>query len=326
VDTRGPGYYCKWLVAVVAGIMLSLCLPLYALAIDDPDDVEILSVKVFQNLWETGDQLYFVEYNVEYGTEPDEDSEDTYVFQIYDGATMMAQTPLPYYQVHIVSIYFEPSDALIWGSSYVIRIGGNYSVPFPSGVPEERRSLSSTDWLEGDEDASRTLLGEYVIQIAEDLEDRWGGSITLLTTTNKLNSTGALTFGECIPGLADICPDYFETSVEYPEFDRETEATALQASATAQMSARLQTALDGIGTFVGMPGAFVGGVGLAIIFFILAGRIFTATQSVPIAIVASIPLIFLANLIGLISVAITWAAVIVVCLVFAVVFILGRFA
>ena len=305
-------------------MLLLVAFPVFA--IDDPDQIEIISVKVFQNLWETGDQLYFVEYNVEYATEPTEDAEDTYVFQIYDGAAMMAQTPLPYYGVHIVSMYMDASSPLVWGTSYAIRIGGNFSVPFPSGVPEARRSLSSTDWIEGDEDASRTLLGNYIIQRAADLEDRWLGLLTLLNASNKLDSLGALTFGECIPGLIDICPEIFETATEQLEFTAETTPTALQTGMTNQMSVRLQDALNDLGTFLGIPGAFLGGVALAIIFFILAGRIFTATNSVTIAMVASIPLIFLANIIGLLPVAITWAATIVVIVVFAIVFILGRLA
>lgn len=311
---------------VVVCLMLLVASPVYAVA--DPDQIEIISVKVFQNLWETGDQLYFVEYNVEYATEPDEPASDTYSFQIYsdNGTELMAQTALNYYQVHIVSIYCTPSTALVWGTSYQIRIGGNVAIPFPSGTPEERRSLSSSDWIEGDTDTSRELFGDYIIQRAADLEDRWGGVITLLSTDNKLNETGVVTFGEAVPGLIDICPDIFETAAEQLEYEETTTPTAAQTAATATMSARLQTALNDLGTWLGVPGTFIGGIGLAIIFFILAGRIFTATNSVTIAVVASMPLIFLGNMIGLLPLAVTWAAVILVVVVFAIVFILGRLA
>jgi hypothetical protein len=170
------------------------------------------------------------------------------------------------------------------------------------------------------------LLGDYLIQRAADLEDRWGGTITLLTTENKLNSTGSLTFTECIPGLMDICPDIFETSTEQLEFEANTTPTALQTGMTAQMSSRLQGALDDLSSYFGVPALFIGGIAFAIVLFILIGRIFTATQSVTIAVVVSMPLIILANMIGLIPIAITWAAVIIVAVVFGIVFILGRLA
>jgi hypothetical protein len=307
----------------------TLILPTVARAIVDPDQIQIISVKVFQNLWETGDQLYFIEYNVEYATEPTEDAADTYAFQVYSsaGTTLLKQTPLNYYQVQIVSLYLTPSESLVWGSSYQVRIGGNVAVPFPSGTPEIRRSLSSTDWIAGDEDASRTLLGVYILQRAADLENKWLGVITLLTTDDRLNSTGSVTFGEAVPGLIDICPSIFETAAEPMDVTISTTVpTAAQTQMTAAMSARLQTALNDLGAWIGVPGEFVGGVGLAIIFFILAGRIFTATNSVTIAMVASIPLILLANMIGLLPIAITWAATIVVIVIFAIVFILGRLA
>jgi hypothetical protein len=70
----------------------------------------------------------------------------------------------------------------------------------------------------------------------------------------------------------------------------------------------------------------VGIFALLIVFFILGGRIFTATGSAPIAMVSSIPLVFIGAAIGIIPFVLLWAIIIVVVLLFAITFILARLA
>ena len=80
-----------WRRRVILGSFLSLCSllllssPVYA--ISNPDSITIESVRVFQNLWETGDQLYVVEYKVMYDSDPDEDPEDTFLVGVWSDST-----------------------------------------------------------------------------------------------------------------------------------------------------------------------------------------------------------------------------------------------
>lgn len=307
-----------------------LLTPMPVNAVADPTSISIISTKVFQNVFATGDQLYFVEYDIEYTTSPTEHAHDTYVMQIFDGATLKAQKAIPYYNSNMVALYMNSTEALIWGSAYTIRIGGNPSIYFPSGVPEYLRLLASTDWIEDTPAGSTaTYLGDYLLDIAQDLEDRWTGSgITLLSADNKLNSTGSLLFSECIPGLQTVCFEIFETFTTTVTFTPATNQQngALQTAATALMGTRLHDTIDGLATWTGASPSMVGIFALLIIFLILGGRVFTATGSPAIAMVTSIPLLFIGAAIGIIPFALLWALIIVVVLLFGITFILARLA
>ena len=102
--------------------------PVFAVA--DPDDIGIGDVYVFDNVLETNDILVYVRCDVNYGTEPGEDAEDTFQMAIYDtdGTTLMdgCVRALNYYQHNIISIYLDADDnVLTVGEAYRVRIMGN---------------------------------------------------------------------------------------------------------------------------------------------------------------------------------------------------------
>ena len=323
-------------VVCLSLVLLLGILPAPVYAIGDPTVVEILSTKVFQNVFATGDQLYFVEYDVGYAVAPTEHAHDTYLMQIFENTTTLrAQKSLSYYNKHMVALYMNSTQALVWNDSvnhpYTIRIGGNPSVYFPSGVPSYSRLLASTDWIEDTPSGSTsTYLGTYLLGIAQDLEDDWYPAtlIYILSADNKLNSTGALIFNECIPGLETICPGIYETSSTGIAFTPATnqQQGALQTASSLLTGTRLQGVINGLATWTGASSSMVGIFSLILIFLILFGRIFTATGSPTIAVVASIPLLFIGAAIGILPFALLWALVIVVVLLFGITFILARLA
>ena len=135
-------------------------------------------------------------------------------------------------------------------------------------------------------------------------------------------------FEEAIPGLQTACPDIFQISASYPDEPAAAGNATFQATLTGQMGDRLSGVLENFGSWIfgkESMGIFVGGIGLAILFFILAGRIFVATGSVPGAIAISIPFLFVGNLIGVLPLVITFIAAFLCVLTFGVLFILGRF-
>jgi len=316
------------LVFILIGLFLSYAIPVFAIG-DPSGALEIYSCKAFQNLWVNGDQLYVVEYNIPYTTLPSEAASSTFIFSIMSGATTICSIPVNYYRNNIISIYRAPSDNLTWGAPYNCSIGSAPTIIFPSGPPAPAlRSLGPASWITGTMSQSKALLGDYLTQLVQDLVNR-GWTPSLLTADGKINDSGKLLLSEDIPGITSICPSIFSTYSTTPTFTRETTPTSLQTGFATAMGANLRTTLQGLSLWI-MGNAnywmFMGAGGLALLWFVLAGRIFTATGSLPIALVASVPFLFMGTILGLIPVAIMWAVTIIAVLVFGVVFILGRLA
>jgi len=324
---------CRLLVLLP--VLLPLLVVTPVLAGDPPDppsEITIESVKAYEGLWEAGDMLFLIEYKVMYTPDPTQDPQDTFLVGIWDGTTKGPDRALDYYQHNFTSIYMTPAQVASFGyvlnDELKVRVLGNPSI-FPSlseGVDMRTTTLTAGRWLKGSSlDITRGYLADWSIVLARDLEESWG--ITLLTSGGKLNSTGMVKFKEAIPGLDSICPTIFQVYSSYPGYEDPTYTKSFETTLQGRMGARLEAVLDGLGQWVvGKPnmGRLVGGAGLALIFFVLSGRIFIATGSVPTSIVVSLPFLFAGNIIGILPLSITFIAAFLVALFFSVTFILGR--
>lgn len=322
----------KFLPIFLLFFVLLPAIPVFA--IDDPDSISVESVRVFEGLWEEGDMLFIVEHKVMDDPEPTEDPQDTYLSGIWDGEVKGPDRPLDYYQHNFTSVYLTEAEVTNFGYEFEdalsIKVAGNPSY-FPSlteGVNMATFSLSSGHWVnEGSLVSTRLALADWCVTLAETFEASWPGEVVLLTSTDKLNTIGRDKFLEAIPGLDGVCTDLFQVSTSYPEYEEPTYDPAFETTLLGNAGVRLTAVLEGLGKWTtgkeGM-GGLVGGVGLAILFFVLAGRIFIATGSVPIAIVVSIPFLFAGNIIGILPLTITFIAAFLVVVMFSVTFILGR--
>lgn len=323
----------KLLPLVVLVVVLFAATPAYA-TIGNPNSIYIESVKAYRGLWESGDMLFVVEYDLNYTVDPGEDPSDTFLVGIWNNTIKGPDMPLNYYQYNFISVYLTAAQVVSFGyeldDELKVRVVGNPSY-FPTlteGANMRTVTLTASNWLEGGSvSETRLYLADWCIVLAGSLEDAWG-NITLLSSGDKLNSVGMVKFKEAIPGLDSICPDIFQVASTYPEYTDPVYNNTYQDTLTSREGARLATALEGLGVWVtgknGM-GSVVGGLGLSILFFILAGRIFIATHSVPVAIAVSIPFLFVGNIIGILSLTITFIAAFMAVLMFSVTFILGRF-
>jgi len=314
-------------------ILIALVLPtipVYAVA--DPDSIGIESVRVYEGLWEAGDMLFVVEYKVMYSSEPSESAENTFLVGVWDGAVKGPDRPLNFYQHNIISIYLTAAEVGIFGYTYgdelKVRVMGNptYFPVLTEDVNMDTFTLAASFWVnEGSLAATRTFLAYWCVALAEVLEISWG--IPLLTTGDRLNTAGMIAFQDAIPGLDSICPEVFQVYTSYPDYTDPAYTPTYETDLLGRTGARLTGVLEGLGQWItgkANMGGLIGGVGLAILFFVLAGRIFIATGSVPIAIVVSIPFLFVGNVIGILSLTITFIAAFIVVVLFAVTFILGR--
>jgi hypothetical protein len=153
------------------------------LAIGSPTSVSIGDVFVFRDVLTTGDQLYFVRYDVSYAGNQTEDAEDTWQVALYDSSGgLVATRPLNYYQHNIISIYLTSTQALAWEGAHSIKIMGMPSVfsPLIEGTNMRTRVFAPGDYYE------KASLGGVMVMQAGVLEADWG--ITLLTSGDKLNA------------------------------------------------------------------------------------------------------------------------------------------
>ena len=324
--------YLSRLLLLVLPLLLVLATATPVLAIANPDSIAINSVRAYEGLWEAGDMLFVVEYEVMYDPDPEEDPQDTFLAGIWDGAVKGPDRPLDYYQHNFTSIYLTAAEATSFGyeinDELKVRVTGNPSY-FPTLVEGTNMStvtMTAGHWLGGGTlQETRDYLANWCIVLAGVLEDSW--DIPLLSSADKLNSAGRLKFLEAIPGLDGICPDIFLVSASYPGYEEPDYDPAYEEDLKGRVGAKLLSILDNLGKWVTGKenlGSLVGGVGLAVLFFILAGRIFIATGSVPTAIVVSLPFLFAGNLIGILPLSITFIAAFLVSVMFAITFILGR--
>ncbi len=314
-----------WLViAVLAWMIGNPPFPAYAVA--NPDSISIKSVRVFQNLWTTGDQLFVIEYKVMYAADPSEDPADTFLAGIWSGSTPQFSRPLNYYGHNITSIYLTPSESLVWEGSYSVQVMGNpvYFDPLVEGTNMSTLGLPGSDayWVSGIEEDSRFYLHNWALVLAEGLQVSW--AVTLLTDEGRLNSTGSATFLTAIPGLNSIIPDFFTVSASVTGFDEYVFTGIYQDTLTERVGDRLKGALDNLGEFLHIPGELVGALGLGILYFTLAGRIVTSTGSAPAAIVISFPFLIAGSFMGLLPLAWLFVAIFMALVLFGVTFILVK--
>ena len=320
----------KFLTGILLAILVLLLAVPVAAQVADPDSISLNSVRIYQNLVETGDWLIVIEHEVMYASEPVEEPDDLFLVALVVGGHVQASRGVVDYQHHVGSIYLTAERvadlSLTWGGAYVVRVMGNPVFFTPTeGVNMASMALSGGHWVTGSQTQSRQYLGDRVIVLAKILQTSWG--IELVTSNDLLNSVGRSQFLRAIPGLDGICPQIFQVAVGYPDVPGGPGSPDYADELIARRSARLTASLNDLGLWVtGRPnlGTFIGGLGLMILFFILAGRIFVATGSVPGAIAVSLPFIIGGNLLGLLPLAYTFAAAFLAALAFAVVFIIGR--
>jgi hypothetical protein len=298
-------------------------LPLGVFAIGNPEGgVSIGDAYVFRNVVETGDQLYFVRYDVSYDPVPSEDPEDTWQMALYDvSGNLVATRPLNYYQHNIISIYLTSLQAITWGAEHQVKIMGMPSVfgNLTEGVNMRTRTLAGGDYKEKD------FLAGIMIAQAKILETDWG--ITLLTADDKLNSTGKTFFLAAVHGLGTMVPEIFEVvvggvDITYKDYNQ-TYAESLEANA----GTRFSTAISDISNLIRVPSTWMGFWLFLIVFLMIAGIIFVGEGNPGWGFIGGFSVLALGgfllggNMFSLVMILVT-----VVGIIFALYFILSRFA
>lgn len=285
----------------------------------DPDDILIGSLGIFRNVLETGDQLWFVRYDVNYGSVPTEPASNLFSMAIYDDTLAFTGyiRPIEYYQHNIISIYLTPDQALDWGDSYRVRIMGNPLVfTLTEGVNMITLTASGGNYREADE------LEAYLRGQAEILEVDW--SLTLLTTEGRLNTTGAFYFNKAIPGLTSMIPSFFQVAVSSPSLPDGVWTTEREDEWRDQRGPDLTATVEWFQDFTGAGEESIGILFVAVIGALLAASAYGATRRPDLALVLSFVAVPLGAWVGLIDITLWMVIGVILAIGFGIVFIMGR--
>lgn len=200
-----------------------------------PTNMQFESAKVCRHLIEEDDFLLVFHYNIHYDSgQPDTPANKLFMFRLLDtnGTDFLGAT-VPYayynsgYDQGCSAFYFPAADTPDWEQPYIIRISGNPEYYRDPPIANHTLVTSEYSQMETPQE-NRTLLGNYILDIARDLENNW--DITLLYEGDMgtvLNSTGEAYFRGSISGLQLMAPQIFSTQVVSPEYE-ETEWTEAQ--------------------------------------------------------------------------------------------------
>ncbi len=233
----------KSLSIIIAALVIAIILaatPAHAADPPTPDNLQFESVMAFRHVIEDDDAVFVFHYNIHYDSgQPDEPANQLFTFRLLDtdGEDQLgAIVPYAYYNAGYdqgcAAFYFPAADAPTWGGAYIVRISGNPE--YFSSPPLCSHTLVASEYSQMDtQEENQTLLGNYILDIAADLETNW--DVTLLYVSDLgmvLNSTGESYFRGAIPGLAAMAPQIFPVQTVTPEYE-ETDWTEAQGEAYA---------------------------------------------------------------------------------------------
>jgi hypothetical protein len=313
-----------WASILIATVwLLSLASPVLA-APADPDSITTWQPKVFENIWETGDMLFVLEYDIEYASEPDEPASDTFLVKLIDtdGTTLLLSRSLLYYQHNLISIYATAAQVtalgITWEGAHKIVLTANPALfgTITEGTNKVTRTLAASDYNADGTLTSKELLRDHCIDIAEALESDWGVTLisTTATGTQVLNSAGTTVFLDAIPELDDALVDLFILSSQVITADT-TIATAdyaVDSRIDARLGTDLSNSLSGIGTFLGIGDNSSAGLWAIITIITIASIVFLSTGNSTAALILVVPVVVMMTYLGAIPEAITYVLAIFV--------------
>lgn len=200
---------------------------------NDPDFFQ--SVNAYENVLETGDQLYLIYYNIDYtitGT-PSTPANEAWIIRHInsDNSTNAGVVPYAYvtsgYGYGLASIYFSASDAPAWGGNYSMQITGNPALIWASGDPPSTTMprTSFSEYSGGTTAETKAAISTRLQVIAAELGESWGPTYDLIQVvggSNKFTSQGEFYFSNVILNLTNITPDLFLSLSESPVFGERT--------------------------------------------------------------------------------------------------------
>jgi len=241
----------RWFFPVFIAVLATFAMLTPVLAMTAPDSLSINAVYAYENYQLTGDQLYIIDYNIDYPTPPSSKADVNYIIRLMDGAEELAWTaPYPYndngYGHGVAALYFAPGEGPTWDDDYTMILSGNPMVDWGGSFPYT--STSAFTWESNPLSETQSLVTTKILALAQGLEADWDIDMVETTSTaSYLTVDGEAYFINVIPGFAETGAGAFYGNVfqpHYPDITRDdTYATDLESMSEG-------TILD-IGTPVG---------------------------------------------------------------------------
>lgn len=298
-----------WPILLAVVMVISIAAPAFAV-----DYQNIISAAAFRHIFETDDMLLVFHADLHYDTVPDTPCNKYYHFRLMDttGLVELASTvPYVYYNSGFDEMagafYFSAADAPLWEDAHIIKISGNpeyHAAP----VPEVSYTLTLADYSQlPTQDENRTLLGNYVLEIAHSLQTDWGVEMTVNSEFGEvLTAVSDSYFRGTISGIESMAPQIFAVQTSNPAPTTLHPGTAMADSYSTRYDGTIVgDALEHVEDFFGgTPWNVITGLAVCagcIVLFIISHRLFAT--NIP-GMVASYVVILAAFLMGFMAVAI----------------------
>lgn len=224
----------KYLAIIIIVLCLLLGVAAPSMAIPNPDSTPtVLQINWYRNLLETNDRCVIWEANIPYATTPNATVDDAFYWELIDtdNVTLLGTTTgYAYnsdgYGYNAYSMYFSANESITWEQNYTLRLCGNpaqFSIP-----PQYNYPINVSDYTPlTDSDENQTTLAVRIIEIAADLDNRWG----LTTTTSLILETesgtvlsiyGESVFRGSVYGCQALAPAAFRFIIDDMDADDRT--------------------------------------------------------------------------------------------------------
>jgi len=233
---------------ILLGTLVSFLIIVPVLAIGDPDSVSVNAVYAYRNCREDGDQLYLIDYTIDYTIAgvPDETITEAFLCRLMNGSTeLRAVAPYAYYNDGydrgVIAIYFNAADAPTWEGSYSMYLIGNPILSW-AGDPPSTYISSFNVWQDNSMSVTQQVVSTRILYLADLLEIAW--SVDMIEAAgggHSLTVYGEDYFTNAVPYVSDIAPYAFAGQIILPEVEDVDTTTAY---ADALESDILGTPLD----------------------------------------------------------------------------------
>jgi hypothetical protein len=274
----------------------------YFVIVGGPKTFEITDVRVFQNIFSSGDEMFIITYNLSYSVDPKESWND--LFSVF--LLGKADRPIDEDGIAVTSIYLEPGGGN-WQSTETIRLEGNESW-FGSGGLRTSFTVSSSCYVtssslsEGQRDLYNWLLSSGIFL---DTAYNRSGYFVYQNTFQELRFTvpGAIYFSKAVPGIASVVPAIAAT-LATTGFSWEVEDyplnTSYQDSLMGMLGTKTNNAFEGLGNYLSVPGWFLKAAFAMFLYCIIASIVFLVSGNSIAAIILAIPVLGYGVYIGMI--------------------------
>lgn len=253
--------------------------------VDPPTDMSVISIRVYQDMVESGDAVVVFHWNIPYAdntTYPDTPASSSIMFQLVstDNTTVLS-TSHPYvfypfdtngYGQGMSAFYFAAADNYTWSAAYNVKI--IQSPIYFTDAETYTKIISTSDYSTAStQTASREAMKDYFLDVSDLLYHEYEVPLTTSTDVGIVLSTyGESYYRGAIPGIQSICPPLFyiqdyaltETTNTYDQTLQNQYSIRLQGSEIKRGSDRLAAYFGVTGYFVLGLFMFIGCIGSGI--------------------------------------------------------------